>query len=79
MPNRSTENSQFYFGFYLLQSVAGGECREGARDVSDFALVIAVLSSLGAKHEHKQNIRFIPSVPQIPTVRVRAKRTCVCM
>lgn len=69
--------------------MAGGERHEGARDVSDFALVVAVLSSLRAKHTHsikitltwkclkrKQNIRFIPTVPQIQAARV-SWRTCM--
>lgn len=56
--------------------MAGGERHIGARDVSDFALVIAVLSSLRAKHKqpqikiikclkHEQNTLSIPPVPQI--------------
>lgn len=34
---------------YLLQSMAGGQSCEGAREVPDFTLVVAVFSSLWEK------------------------------
>lgn len=39
---------------YLLQSMTGWESHKGVRDVSDLPLIVAVLSSLWAKHKQSQ-------------------------
>lgn len=42
---------------YLLQSMAGGQSCEGVREVPDFTLVVAVLSSLWEKTHARTHAR----------------------
>lgn len=44
--HRSSKHTHMYSYLYLLQSMAGGQSCKGVRDVPDFTLIVAVLSSL---------------------------------